>query len=73
MSGALEVSDHTAGDAHDVVRVRTEVVVPRTRRGPDFVVLQQVRIDEHPQLSAVTKGRRATIGFRNQSLLSPDP
>jgi hypothetical protein len=27
--------------------------------------LQQIRIDEHTQLSAVTKGRHATIGLGN--------
>ena len=46
-SGALEVGDNATCDAHDVIRVRTEVVVPRSRSRPHFVVLQQVRINEH--------------------------
>ena len=45
--GALQVGDDTTGDAHDVIRVCTEVVVPRSSRGPHLVVLQQVRINEH--------------------------
>ena len=64
-SGALEVGDHTASDTHDVIRVRTEVVIPRSSCGPHLVVLQQIRIDEHTQLSAVTKGRRAAFGLGN--------
>ena len=66
-SGVLQVGDHTTGYTHDVIRVRTEVVVPRSRRGPHLVVLQQVRIDEHAQLCAVTEGRHATFGFGNLS------
>ena len=45
----------------------TEVVIPRSRSGPHFVVLQQVGINKHAQLSAVTKGRHATIGLSNPS------
>ena len=56
---ALEVGDDTTSDSHDVIRVRAEVVVPRSRCSPHLVVLQQVRINEHTQLSAVTKGRQA--------------
>ena len=63
--GALEVGDNTASNAHDVVWVRAEVVIPRSSRSPHFVVLQQVGINEHTQLSAVTKGRHATIGLSN--------
>ena len=61
-SGVLQVGDHTTGYTHDVIRVRTEVVVPRSRCCPHFVVLQQIRIHEHTQLSAVTKGWHATDG-----------
>jgi hypothetical protein len=32
-----------------------------------FVALQQVRINEHAQLRAVTKGRHAIIGFGNST------
>ena len=63
--GALEVGDHTTSNTHDVIRVRTEVVIPRSRRSPHLVVLQQVGINEHTQLCAVTKGRHAAIGLGN--------
>ena len=49
-----------------------EHVVPRTRCGPHFVVLQQVRIDEHSQLLRVAKGRYAAFGFGNL-LLQTEP
>jgi hypothetical protein len=62
---ALEVGDNATGDSHDVIRVRAEVVVPRSRCSPHFVVLQQVRINKHTKLSAVTKGRHAKFGFSN--------
>ena len=61
--GALQVGDHTAGDAHDVVGVRAEVIVPRAGSGPHLVVLQQVRINRHAQLLGVIEGRHATIGL----------
>ena len=64
-SPALQVGDHTTGDTHDVSRRSTEVVVPRSRCSPHFVVLQQVRVHEHTQLSAVTKRRHATFVFGN--------
>ena len=62
-SGALEVGDNATSDTHDVIRVRTEVVVPRSRSRPHLVVLQQVRVDKYPQLSAVTKRGHATFGL----------
>ena len=65
LAKALKVSDHTASDANDVIRIRTEVVVPCSRCSPHLVVLQQVRINEHTQLSAVTKGRHAAFGLVN--------
>ena len=64
-SGALEVGDYSTSNTHDVVRVRTEVVVPRSRRSPHLVVLQQVWVYEYTQLSAVTKGRHAAAGLSN--------
>ena len=64
-SGALQVGDDATGNAHDVIRVRTKVVVPRSRRSLHLVVLQQVRINKHTRLSAVTKGRHAIIGLSN--------
>ena len=62
---ALQVGDDTAGDAHDVIRVPTEVVVPRSCSRPHFVKLQQVRINKHTKLCAMTKGRHAKSGFEN--------
>ena len=67
-SAALEVGDHTTGNTNNVIRVRTEVVVPRSRSSPHLVVLQQVRINEHAQLCAVTKGRHAKFGLGNSTL-----
>jgi hypothetical protein len=61
--GTLQVSNDTASNTHDVIRVRTEVVVPRSRSSPYFVVLQQIRINEHTKLGCMTKGRNAAVGF----------
>ena len=66
-SVALEVSDDATGDAHDVRWRSTEVVVPCPRCRPHLVVLQQVRINEHTKLCAVTKGRHAFVGLGNPS------
>ena len=63
--GALQVGDNATGHAHDVIRVRTEVVIPRSCCRPHLVVLQQIRVHEHTQLCAVTKGRHATFVFGN--------
>ena len=63
----LEVGDHTTGNAHDVCWCCTEVVVPRSSCSPHLVILQQVRIYEHAQLCAVTKGRHATVGLGNST------
>ncbi len=65
MLEALEISDYTAGNANNVRRRSTEVVIPRSCRSPHLVVLQQVRINEHTKLSAVTKGRHAILGLGN--------
>jgi len=62
-SDALQVGNHTTGDAHDVSGCGTEVVIPRPCCSPHFVVLHQVRVHEHTQLSAVTKRRYATVGL----------
>ena len=64
--GALEVGDDATANAHNVCRCSTKIVVPRSCRGPHLVVLQQVRINEHAQLCAVTKGGNAVIGLSNQ-------
>jgi hypothetical protein len=47
------------------VGLDAEHVVPRTRCGPHLVVLQQVRVNEHTKLCAVTKRGHATVGFGN--------
>jgi len=70
LSHPFEVRDHTTGDTHDVVRVRTEVVIPRSCSSPHLVVLQQVRINKHTQPCAVTKWRHATVGIGNLSVSS---
>jgi hypothetical protein len=51
--------------AHDIIRVRTEVVIPRSRSSPHLVGLQQVRIDEDARLLLKPKGGHAAIGLRN--------
>jgi hypothetical protein len=40
-----------------------EHVVPRARRSPHLVVLQQVGIDEHAQVGLMTEGRYAPVGL----------
>ncbi len=69
MLRALQVSDYSTSYTHNVCRRSAEVVIPCSRCCPHLVVLQQVRINEHTQLSAVTKGRHATIGFGNSKTL----
>jgi predicted RNA-binding protein with PUA-like domain len=66
-SGALQVGYDATCDTHDVRWRCTEVVVPRSCSSPHLVVLQQIRINEHAQLSAVTEGRDAAIGLLNPS------
>ena len=60
---ALQIGDHTACNANDVIRIRTEVVIPRSGSSPHFVILQQIWINKHTQLSAVAEGRDATVGL----------
>ena len=60
--GAFEVGDNATSNAHDVSWRRTEVVIPHSRSSPHLVVLQQVRVNEHSQLCAVTKGGHAAVG-----------
>ena len=66
-SAAFQVGDHSTTDTHQLNRCNRKVVVPRSRRSPHFVVLQQVRINEHTQLGAVTEGGNAVIGLGNLS------
>jgi hypothetical protein len=61
----FQVGDNTTSNTHDVIRICAEVVVPRSRSSPHLVVLQQVWVDEHPLLCAVTKRRNATNGLAN--------
>ncbi len=68
-SDALQIGDHASCNSHNVSRRSTEVVVPGSRSRPHFVVLQQIRIDEHTQLLRVTKRRHATGGFGNSHLM----
>ena len=66
--GALQVGDNATGDAHEIVRCDREHIVPRSGRRPHLVVLQQVGINEHKQLGAVTERGHATGGFGNSQL-----
>ena len=70
MSVLPQVGDDASGYTNDVCRGRTEVVVPRSRCRPHFVVLQQVWIYEHAQLGCMTKGRHATVGLSNLWIIS---
>ena len=58
----FQVGNQRAAGANEVVRCDWEHVVPGSRRRPHFVVLQQVGVNEHTQLSCVTKRRHATDG-----------
>ncbi len=62
-SHAFEIGGHATSDMHDVCRPSTEVVIPRSHSCPHLIVLQQVRIHKDSQLSCMTKGREATVGF----------
>jgi hypothetical protein len=55
------------------VRFDAEHVVPSSRRRPHLVVLQHIRVDEHPQVRLVTKGRNTAVGFGNPSSSSGLP
>jgi hypothetical protein len=55
--GPFQVGNHTASNTNNVIRIRTKVVIPRSRRSPHLVVLQQVRVYEHTQLGCMTKER----------------
>ena len=65
LANALQVGDHAAGNTHNVSRCCTEVVIPRSRSSPHLVVLQQVGVHEHTQLSAVTEWWHTIIGLGN--------
>ena len=62
-SPALQVDDDSTTGFHQLVRLDTEHVVPRSRRRPHLGPMQQIRIDEHAQMRLVTEGRHATIGL----------
>ncbi len=63
MSHALQVGEEAPVALDQLVRLDAEHVVPRSRRGPHFVVLQQVRTNEHTQLGCMTKRRHSTDGL----------
>jgi len=63
VSRPFEVGDRSSARANEIVRRNRKHVVPRSRRRPHLVVLQQVRVNKHTQLCAVTKRRHATSGF----------
>ena len=71
--GALEVGDYSTTDTNEIIRCNRKVVIPRSRSGPHeiiyAVILQQIGVDKNSQLSAVTKGRHATVGFENFSIV----
>lgn len=69
LSPVLQIGDNVASDTHDVGRCRTKVVVPGSCCCPHLVVLQQVRINEHPQLLGVAERGHANVVFGN---LFPD-
>jgi len=64
-SVSLQVGDRSSAGFHQLVRLNTEHVVPRSRRGLHLGPLQQVRVDEHTQLLGVTERRHGVIGFGN--------
>ena len=67
-SGAFQVGDDAPCNTHDVCRRSTKHVIPRSRSSPHLVILQQIRINKHSQLCAVTKGRNAAVGLRNPTI-----
>ena len=60
---AFEVGERSPAGFHQFVGFDAEHVVPRSCSRPHLVVLQQVGVDEHAQLSVVTEGRHAPGGF----------
>ena len=64
----LQVGHCSAAGLHQFVGLDTEHVVPGSRGRPHLVVLQQVRVDEHPQLLRVTERGHATVGFGTETL-----
>ena len=72
VSHSLQVGDRSTTDAHQFIWFNRKVVVPRSRRRPHLVVLQQVWVDEDTQLSCVAKRGHAAFGFGNL-LLQTEP
>ena len=62
---ALQVGDHRATGANEIVRRDRKHVVPRSRCSPHLVVPQQIWIDEDAQGGAVAERRYAAVGFGN--------
>jgi hypothetical protein len=65
VSHPFQVNHYSTDNTHDVARVRTDVLVPCSRGHPHFVVLQQIGVDKHTQLSAASERGRADFGFGN--------
>ena len=69
MSGTLQVNDDSPAGLEQLMRLDTEHIVPRAGGRPHLGPLQQVRVDEHPQLLGVTERRHAIAGFGNSPAL----
>ncbi len=66
-STPLEFSLYRATRTHEIIRCDRKHVVPRSRSRPHLVVLQQVRINEDTQGSAVAERSYAAFVFGNPS------
>lgn len=65
----LEVGDDSPAGLDQLVWLDAEHVVPRARRRPHLGPLQQVGVDEHPQMRLVTEGGHTAIGLESPLLL----
>ena len=64
MSAALQVHDQALARLDQLVRFDAEHVMPRSGGSPHLVELQQVGVDEHPQMRLVTERRHTTVWMR---------
>jgi ABC-type proline/glycine betaine transport system ATPase subunit len=64
---ALDINDDTFRITLQGMRADLGYVISRAGSSPHLAVLQQVRINEHTQLSAVTKRRHTKSGFMTSS------
>ena len=72
VSAALEVGDQALAGLDQLVGLDAEHVVPGAGGGPHLGPLQQVGVDEHPQVRRVAERRHATGGLRNPPVLELD-